>query len=78
MLRSIQFNDQPGFMTIKIHNIVSDFILAAELQRITPKKIIPEKIFFLHRVLTKLLGKGCQFLVLIHTLFLANDTASVL
>lgn len=50
MLTAIQFNDQFGFWTEKVHDISANYFLPFKLKRICPQELIPQCIFFFGRV----------------------------
>ena len=41
MLRTIQFHNQPGFMAVKIYNVLVNYLLPEKSDRIIPEKIVP-------------------------------------
>ena len=50
MLRTVQFYNQSGFVTIKIYNIITNHILPAEAERIPAQKLIPQMRFLFGHV----------------------------
>lgn len=53
MLCSIQFNNKPCFMAIKIHDIIVDHFLSQEPYRIGTQKIVPQMSLFLGHISTQ-------------------------
>ena len=56
MLETIQLHSQSCAMAIKIHDVISNGILPAKLQRILSEKCIPEEPFFLRLIFPQALG----------------------
>ena len=41
MLGSIQFYDQPGIVTIEVNNVIVNYFLTKEANRVGSQKVIP-------------------------------------
>ena len=66
MLRTIQFYYKFCLVAVEISNIVTNNILPSELHRISSEKFIPQKVFFLGCILSKILCIAFQIFVLFH------------
>ena len=58
MLGTIQFNDQLCFIAVKVGNLVSEDLLAAEAGRTVTQKVKPEVAFFFCHVFAQRFGAG--------------------
>ena len=66
VLGTVQFYHQFCFMTIEIHNIMTDHILSAKSDRIPAQTLIPQMSFFLSHISPQLLGSFGQSCILFH------------
>ena len=46
MLGAIQFYRQLCFVAIKIHNIITNFVLSAKLTGVASEEVVPKEVFF--------------------------------
>ena len=58
MLGAIQFDDQSGFVAVKIGNIVPDNLLPSEPRGTITEKVIPKVSFFFRHIFTQFTGEG--------------------
>jgi hypothetical protein len=60
VLGSVEFNHQPGRMTVEIYNISVDHLLAQETGRIPAQKVIPKVSLFSCHMIAEGLRQTCQ------------------
>ena len=70
VLRAVKLYDQQSLCAIKVNNILSQRTLPAKLYRMISQKTIPEGVFFFCCILTKLLRKSFDRIVLFHINFI--------
>ena len=66
MLGTIELNNKPGFMAVKISNIVVYRLLPLKPNRITAKKIKPKMIFLRCCGFSEIFGERNQFLIIFY------------